>query len=192
VKAEPRDRTVGDLLAVDPGLRSPGVALFRAGRLIAAKKLKGDTATRDDEGARWLRVAQTIVAWAVTVKAQPRSLMFERPQFYGVGKSKVDPNKLAGLIGVSANVSGLLAMAMGAVDVGLEVVTAEPDEWTMGTSKTDAEDPFETSRGRAVMSRLFETEAGLVPASHDAIDAVGLGLFALGRFAPRRVYPGAV
>lgn len=189
---EGRDTTTGDLVALDPGVRSPGIALFRAGILVAAKRLKGCTRTKDQPGARWLRVAHIAAAWCTTVKAYPRTLVYEKPQIYGVGKSEVDPNDLIGLVGIGSAFAGILAMGMAAQDVALEVVTPEPDEWTMGTKKNTEGDPFDCTRARAIFSRLSPEEAELVPASHDALDAVGLGLFATGRFRPRRVFPGAV
>jgi len=46
---------------------------------------------------------------------------------------------------------------------------------------------WETPRGRRIRSRLSPAELALVPDQNDAIDAVGLGLWKLGRFTPRSV-----
>ena len=45
---------------------------------------------------------------------------------------------------------------------------------------------WETPRGRRIRSRLTPAELALVPDQNDAIDAVGLGLYALGRLTPQR------
>lgn len=186
------------LLAIDPGLNSPGAALFLDDsdpRLWAAAKIKipsGWVGLYD--GQRWLSVAQEIVAWAVNVAAPCRIdiVVFERPQWYARGKSKGDPNQLAGVAGVAACMVGCLAHRH-----HLDVRSPTPAEWigqlskVCPTCKGKAKkckschgSAWETPRGRFIRKRLTPDELKLVPDQNDAIDAVGLGLWQLGRLKP--------
>lgn len=188
------------LLALDPGMCSPGVALFqgdvlfRAGRVIAPSGLAALA-----PGKRWLEVAKLIVAWAgehVPPFVPVAQIVFELPQWYRASKSKGDPNDLVGVAGVAANVTGLFGLAVP------EVFSPTPAEWIgqlskvcptcKGKAKKKCKDclgsAWETPRGRRIRSRLTGAELALVPDQNDAIDAVGLGLFQLGRLAPRSVF----
>jgi hypothetical protein len=184
------------LLAIDPGTNSPGVALFDAGGLRAAHALEipsGWAALAD--GQRWLAVGCEIVAWTRNASGLVviDCVVFERPQWYARAKSKGDPNQLAGVAGVAANVTGRLMPGT--------VHSPKPAEWigqlpkTCPVCKANKKKCLEckgsawaTPRGRFIRSRLTPDELALVPDQNDAIDAVGLGLFALGRLKPRKVY----
>lgn len=190
------DRWTGDLLSVDPGLRSPGAALFRHGVLIACDRIKIDDELHAlDSGTRYLRVAQEIIAWyADVIEAQGacalRTVIFEHPQWYTRDKSKGDPNKLAGCLGVGQSVAVLAFERCVAAELrGPEILSPLPAEWT-GQIPKDPKKPWTSPRGERVSSRLVEAERKLVPAQHDAIDGLGLGLWALGRYERRRVFPG--
>ena len=189
------------LLAIDPGMNSPGVALFvpntpeqmlrHAARLVIPE----DWNTLPD-GARWLRVAAEIHSWAAA-RGVVKAVVFERPQWYARGKSKGDPNQLAGVAGVAANVTGRLS-----VFETLEILSPKPAEWigqlpkVCGVCRGKAKkkclecrgSAWETPRGRFIRSRLRPDELALVPDQNDAIDAVGLGLWALGRLKPKAVF----
>lgn len=191
------DRWTGDLLSVDPGLRSPGAALFRHGVLIACDRIKLDAELQAlDAGTRYLRVAQEIIAWyADVIEAQGacalRTVIFEHPQWYTRDKSKGDPNKLAGCLGVGQSVAVLAFERCVAAEVrGPEILSPLPAEWTGQLPKATKGNPWACPRGERVSSRLVEAERKLVPAQHDAIDGLGLGLWALGRYDRRRVFPG--
>ena len=90
------------LLAVDPSIRSTGVALFRSGDLISADVIKASDAKAStaDIGMRTLRMAQEVVAWVGGCDAAPGTLVGEYPQIYTTDKSKGDPNDLLALAGV--------------------------------------------------------------------------------------------
>jgi hypothetical protein len=183
------------LLAVDPSLRSTGAALFSDGRLIGVARLRGL-----DPGAdithRCRAMARDVDAWVELqlTMAQPQVIALEWPQIYRAAKSKGDHNDLLGLAGVCAAVAALYPSA--------EVRSYLPADWepapkvsparkARGLGPIDSE-AFSSPRGVRIMSRLAEAERALVPQSHDAVDAVGIGLHHLGRLAPRRVYHGAV
>lgn len=182
------------LLALDPGTRSPGIAVFNEGVLCMAGRVKIPLSVADlSDGLRWLAVARRIV---LTVNSPISGVIFERPQWYSKAKSKGDPNQLAGVAGVAACVVGILSGSR----ERLEVSSPTPAEWigqvpktcaTCGANKKKCPDckgsAWETPRGRRIRSRLSETELDLVPDQNDAIDACGLGLWALGRLTPRSV-----
>ena len=181
------------LLALDPGLNSPGVALFAYGQdaflRAAARLVIPDAFAELPDGARWMSVAHEIASW-VNARGRVRTVVFERPQWYARGKSKGDPNQLAGIAGVAANVTGLLSPSA--------VSSPTPAEWIGQLPKTCATcrankkkcpacfgSAWNTPRGRRIRSRLTPAELALVPDQNDAIDAVGLGLWKLGRLTPR-------
>jgi hypothetical protein len=175
------------VLAVDPSIRSSGVAVFRFGRLAASTVIKL-RATDDSVIVRCLDMADTIAGWSACV-AERVLLVVEWPQWYRAAKSKGDPNDLAGLAGVSGALAGILAMRLG----GLEAHGYTPAQWAGQLPKSKTVRGAKTSpRAVRILSRLSPDERACVDErSHDAIDAIGLGLYHLGRLEPRRVYPGA-
>jgi hypothetical protein len=105
------------------------------------------------------------------VCGRPDTLVIEWPQIYVRARSKGDPNDLLLVAGVAAGV-------VASVRAGC-VFMPKPADWK-------GQVPKEIHNARA-MKRLSPAEAALVapagPASklNNAIDAVGLGLWALGR-----------
>lgn len=173
------------LLALDPSVRSPGMALFRndvlssAGRLtIKRSKIPGIACS---DGQWWLTVAHDILKWVGPVAV--RTLVFEKPQIYTAYKSKGDPNDLVGLAGVAAAVAGMLRW-----HGPLEVFSPTPAEWIGQLPKTTRGSAKESPRAKRILSRLSPAELALVPDQHDAIDAVGIGLWCLGRLTPRTTF----
>jgi hypothetical protein len=136
-------------------------------------------------------MAQKCRAWIRNMKAGwPGTLVFEWPQIYRAGKSIGDPNNLTPLVGVGMALAGLLCAP------GVEVVTVKPGEWTRaaGEKSTKAAD-FETAtRTKRIRARLNAAELACLEGvtSHDAFDAIGIGLYYLGRLEPIRVLSGAV
>lgn len=201
------------LLALDPGTRSPGLALFRDDmqptRLIAADRCRVDDLDHLADGERWFQTARRLAAWVLP--KTPSGLLhivFERPQWYERAKSKGDPNKLAGLTGVAGNLCGILS-----AHYFITVASPMPAEWIgqlskecpvckstrearKGTGvKTFAKDcenchgsAWETPRGRYIRRRLLAEELALVPDQNDAIDAVGLGLYESKRLTPHSTF----
>lgn len=183
-------RGSGDLLALDPSISSAGAALFRSGELISAKRIqrKRDGA---DIGQRCLAMAQDIAAWAHDVRADPRCYAFEWPQIYTAVKSEGDPNDLIGLAGVGSALAGILWASAAARNIVIELATPTPAEWAGQLPKSKTGDPWASPRGARIASRLSPHERARVPAQHDILDAVAIGLWALGRFDRIRVLPGA-
>lgn len=182
----------GDLLAVDPSINKPGVALFRGGKLIAAERVKIPEDLADlDLAERCQRVASHIIRWGMAFEMEPRALVFEWPQSY-YGKGKGDQNDLFGLVGVGMAVAGQLAVALIPREISLVVRSVVPAGWAGQVPKSTTGDPWASPRGIRIKSRLSDEEIAAIVVSHDALDAVGIGLHFLGRYGRRRSRPGAV
>lgn len=208
------------LLSIDPGMNSPGVALFLDDKLFRAGRVPiPDTFSALPDGARWLSVAHSITQWLCSESGVNNVgdrmidiVAFEKPQWYQRGKSKGDPNQLVGVAGVAANVTGALSMMN-----PIRVLSPTPAEWIgqlpkvcpickgkktapvslmqqmMNNRKKRPpkrvrticpacnSSAWGTPRGRRIATHLTPEEFTLVPDQNDAIDAVGIGLWALGR-----------
>lgn len=174
----------GGLLSLDPAYAERSklaVAHWWHGVLMRAHCFK--PASGDSLGHRTQCIATQVVEWIRANNLVINTYVYEWPQVYRASKSKGDPNQLIALAAVGA--------AIGAGLVGARVVSVLPDEWSGQVPKKTTGDPWATPRGIRVASRLSDYERACVPKVHDAIDAVGIGLHALGRYAPRRVFPGA-
>lgn len=184
--------TVEHTIVVDPSVRSAGVAYFRGGRLTAVAGIK--LLSVAERAEKCVSMTHKIVAWARGyVGANPVRVVVEWPQVYRTAKSKGDPNDLLGLAGVCVGV----ASALNAV----QVVSYTPAEWEPAPKVSDERkrkklgpidsEAFTSPRGLRVMSRLTDGERIIVPLSHDAVDAIGIGLHDLHRLDRVRVFPGA-
>jgi hypothetical protein len=171
------------LLAVDPSLRSTGVALFRDNVLIATSRLSCSVRSLN-MGTRCIGVAQTITLWyRNSARGHPTpDLVFEWPQIYRAAKSKGDPNDLVPLAGIGMSLAGMLNVLP---------ITPTPAEWAGQLKKFTKGDVGQSPRALRIRSRLSESELEHWQDQHDVIDAIGLGLWCLGRLAPKRVFPGA-
>lgn len=171
-------------LAVDPGIRGCGVALFRFSQSANATLLERAAYVRNPlkEGngpAESAAMAQAVVDWFDTQPRErpfPDVLALEYPRVYQGNKQKGDPNDLLPLAGVVCAVSGLLLRS--------EVRRYFPHEWK-GTVDADV-------MLARIVGRLRPDEVGKIepcPASlrHNVVDAIGIGLKAVGRFEPHRV-----
>ncbi len=184
------DPRLGDFLALDPGLRSTGVAVFRCGQLYAADAIQIDKDDDETPVARCLRMGQEIFEWLGNTGARPRILAVEWP-----GKSwRGDARDLHGLCGVDGVVAGSLWFAAANAGRALEVVSYEVGEWSGDIPKATTKRGAKSSpRALRVLARLKGEELDVWESVtvHDTIDAIGLGLHLLGRFDPVRVFPGA-
>lgn len=191
------------LVALDPGVKSPGVAVYRDGVLVHAAHVTGLPAPGEyPEGHRWVVIASAIQKHLYDRRyCQIDRLIFECPQIYRATKSKGDPNNLIKLAGVAAALAGKLDSAGG---FNFEILSPQPADWIGQVSKVCAAcsgkhtkkrpcavcegSAWRTPRGQRIRSRLTPAELAVIPDQHDAIDSVGLGLHALGRLGVRRVY----
>lgn len=166
------------ILSIDPSIKSAGAAVFTSnGVLNTAVRIQLPVIKGEDQAMRWRRMANAILDAMVYGAGTVDTLVSERPQVYQRqdGKTKGDPNDLLAMVGVIGCLVGMLPSA--------NVVTYAPHEWKGQTEK-------KVMCGR-IMERLKPAERDLVPNSHDAVDAVGVGLFYLNRLGRGRVFPGA-
>lgn len=175
---------VGDLFCLDPGINKPGVAIFRGGTLIAAEKVRIDPTWKDlPDGDRAARVAEAIVRWGVGKGMLPKNFVYELPQIYAAKKSKGDPNDLIKVALVAANVSGMLKYAMAGRDISMGILSPNPAEWIGQTPKKVCAGPeaWNSPRGYRIKRVLSPGEILCIVPDDNSIDAVGVGLWALGR-----------
>ena len=183
---------MSDLLAIDPGLESPGAALFRDGVLIAAARIiVPDLGPTASHGQRALAAADAIVNWVHHHVAQVIKVSIvahEWPQIYNASKSRANPNNLIGMAAIDGAVGCAFAFIAAHRGEQLELRTYLPAEWAGQLPKDTRKGKYWTSpRGQRIKSRLTDAEwvfASVV--NHDAGDAIGIGLHALGRLGVRR------
>ena len=173
-------------MALDPGMRSPGLAIFVRGTLgyansfaEPATKRVSDRLARAQSSARLLHAAVREFLGDTRVD----TFVSEFPQIYGVGKVAVDPNTLLPMI--------LQIGALGALLGCGKHRSFVPRDWILGTSKTDGNKRrrLASSRARLIAKNLKPDERALFrgDAAPDATDAIGIGLCALGRLKKGRV-----
>lgn len=162
--------------AIDPGLRKLGIAVFADGLLLHSALIK---APGTDLGVTaWQRIADKARTWRLDHSPPgyfPRdeALVSEYPQSYVAGQQKGDQNDLIELTGVVGYLLGAI------VDVG-EKQTYLPRAWK-GTMDKEA-------MQERILSRLSPEERVNAVEQSDVIDAIGVGLFYLGRLQPKKVY----
>lgn len=176
------------ILSIDPGTRGIGAALWCKAELLLAAYVPSpsDVGSGPRECAD---AARAVWAWAGRsgFGAPGDVLAVEWPQIYSRagGKSKGDPNDLLPLAGVDS--------ALAALFPSVEVHHFVPHAWKAGVPKpkSAAEEYIITRR---VIARLSEVEQARVewPGNKkhgwDVADALGIGLYHLGRYERKRVF----
>lgn len=170
------------LVALDPGIRGCGLALFdHMGYLHAASYVKNPVKKGDDLDAVLGMVNAVVVQ---CLRPLLPDYIAERMQIHRQGKRKGDPNDLVPLGGIATGVA-----------MELHAHTARwvyPREWKGNIPKPEPGEPLgEYLIYQRVMDRLSESERSTIQyhgaLSHNVIDAIGIGLFQLGRFKNKRV-----
>jgi hypothetical protein len=180
---------VSDLLAVDPGLDSPGAALFRGGVLLdAADIVVPDLGAGVSHGQRALAAANAVISWVLCHNVRISVVAHEWPQIYAASKSKANPNNLIGMAAVDGAVDCAFAIIAAQRGEQLEVRTFLPAEWAGQLPKDTRKGMYwKSARGTRIKSRLIDTEWQIARVlDHDGGDAVGIGCHALGRLGVRR------
>lgn len=146
------------LIAIDPGVRNVAVARFDWDELTFA----------------------VLLPVPADAFAYPRAsrVVIETPRIYPASRQKGDPNDLVAL----ARVVGRLQEHY--LAAGADVELLEPRTWK-GTLAKEA--MTERIRGRLSAAELGRIQRVAKSLEHNLLDAVGLGLHALGRLAPRKV-----
>jgi hypothetical protein len=151
------------IVAIDPGLRVLGVAVFVDGSLTDVSLVRGLKSGRGP-GA-WRALAKAVEPILRTADL----LVIERPQIYQGRKQIGDPDDLMELMGVVGAIVGLSST--------IDVVTYRPKEW-----KSNVPKDVHQARLYAALSpedqRLVDA---IKPESlkHNALDAVGIGCYYL-------------
>lgn len=147
--------------AIDPGVKVIGISKFRTGRLIEVRMIRAKSLEK--------MISHMRVGWLWDFDANHRVIL-EQPVVYDRRAWKGDPNDL-----VKVAIAGGAAAA--ALNGEVEFVT--PQRWKGGV-------PKKIHQPR-IMNELTESErrfvVGCGPKSliHNVIDAVGIGLWAVGR-----------
>ena len=181
------------LIAIDPSTTCTGLAVFEGDTLrqtIAVHPRKG--APKDPaEAAReivWASV--NALADASRPPSALAEVVIEWPEVYR--DSSVDANDLFVVAAVGLGIATRCTSA--------KLRKYKPKEWTGQIPKTTdgklrKRDLFTNARAKRVIARLSEAELRVFHQieTYDELDAVGIGLHAIGRgIAQRhRVYPGA-
>lgn len=174
------------LLSIDPGTRVCGAALWRDGRLVAAGLVKNPV--KEGSGPReCARMAGAVGDWVKEHCVLVNQLAIEFPQIYPRGdtRTKGDPNDLLPLAAVDGALASMFWTA--------EVLSGVPHEWKGGIQKPKTTGEPYPIRNR-VEARLRPEELARVNwtknvrHSWDVTDAIGIGLFHIGRFERKRVY----
>ena len=155
------------LLAVDPGLAKMGVALFD---LKTKKLLEAYTIYRTKTGPQrgpeaWIKLA--------------KQLNFKKVSCLAIEKMQVD-KRTRGKVADLFEVTGVVgACSMVASSYGATVTAYNPRDWK-------GQLPKRVSHNR-IKATLTEKEKKLIhpKATHDAYDAIGIGLFYLERKCPK-------
>lgn len=170
------------LLAIDPGLRVAGVALFdlETKTLFRAWACKSPVASPIVGAVAWAAMAEQIHKETAAVTQDwlrgVERLILEEPQVYRGSKQKGDPDDLIQLAGVDGAI-------VGRFDNGADsrlFASVKPSRWK-GTIDSDV------MLDRILGKLSADEKAWIVKSTrsrdfnHNAVDAVGLGLWALGR-----------
>jgi hypothetical protein len=164
------------LVSCDPGIRVAGLAVFRDGALAhaellrnPAKKARGPEAWWAMAGVARSRVEALMLA-RTELSSEVHEFVVEVPQIYRFGKVRVDPDDLIQLAGVGG--------AVGSVLRPRAATGYYPRQWKGSVDKQVMVE--------RILSRLSLAEKkALAPCppslAHNQVDAVGLGLYHLGR-----------
>lgn len=142
------------ILAIDPG-SDMGWALFDEGRLISCGVGTPDGAA--------LHIGRVVL---------------ERPMIYPGGRQRARPRDVITLALRAGEAAGLYARRY-----GVEPEYFEPDVWKGGSIAKEAHHPRVWKRLSQAEHEIVSKAATTVPEKkrHNMLDAIGIGLFALGR-----------
>lgn len=177
------------ILALDPGLDHPAIAVIEDGALIYARRVRLDKQLKTlDIADRCASVAGWVFGNYYRM-SPPSTIIVEWPQIYTRDKSKGDPNNLVPLAGIACS---LVSMFRCQHPDTIEVLSPKPAEVWGRLPKATKGDPWKSPRARRLLTRLNQGERQVIEDTHDALDAAGLALFAAGRWKARKTYSGAV
>jgi hypothetical protein len=158
-----------DVLAIDPGLRGCGVALYRASILVEAAYVRGPVAGRGPE-AWGIMADNVLLAFQASRLAKPLDVVLESQKIYTVGKSQGRPDDLLELRGVMATIARDYAT------LGGRVVSYLPSEWKGQVPKEVHHRRLQAAVSPTERTIINQALHGLAASlAHNVWDAVGLG-----------------
>lgn len=163
-----------DVLAVDPGIRGCGVALFQDGQLDRAQYVENPC--RRGCSLVEIRAMAEAVAGAQFSVAR-LTLALEFPRVYPGPQQKGDQNDLLPLAGIVSALAAMYPLA--------QVRHYFPRDWK-GTIDPDV--LIERVKARLSPEEHARVELPRASLAHNVYDACGIGLHALGRLAPKKVF----
>jgi hypothetical protein len=161
------------VLAIDPGLRGCGLAVYVSGRLVEARYVK--SSEKSARGAEaWCAMAQAV---GDVAPPQVDTLVVECPQVYRGPLQKGDPSDLIELAGVDGAIVGKFILR------AQDFVSYLPRDW-----KGQVPKDIHHARVEAALSKEEKACMSLPAASlaHNVWDAVALGLFHVKKVKERR------
>lgn len=166
------------LLALDPGIRGAGVAIFVDGQLTRCAYVKNEM-KKGSGPAECVTMADAVDEWISGKEID--EVIVEWPRVYqrGGGRTKGDPNDLLALVGVDC---ALVAFLM-----PNDVSHVEPSQWKGQMTKEVVEVRVRSRLAPSEMIALDEGAREAKSMAHNMVDAVGIGLHHLGRFERFRV-----
>lgn len=171
------------LVAVDPGLRGCGVALFKGGTLLRAAYVKNNAEGRGYNAH--VGAANAVRLWLYPAPMIDE-LVVEFPRVYpGSAQQKGDLNDLLDVAGVGAAVSTAIRMFDMPIDSRADHVF--PSDWKGNVPKETMTERIRRSLTDEERKRIEKCPASLM---HNTLDACGIGLYKLGRLN-KKVYPHA-
>lgn len=184
----------GLLLAFDPALLRPGVAVYYDGELVGARRVGIPTAwSLRSIGDRAASIAgecaavlyKTVCQIRADGRIQTARVAIEKPKIYPPGKlqeKRPNPDDILALAWVAGALVDRLSTTW-----ALETVCPEPGEWSGGIPKEERGPVEKCPRWERLVLALSDAELARVERKHDAMDAAGIGAWALGRWHPPRV-----
>ncbi len=175
----PQDFHSVSLLAVDPGLRGCGVALFKKGVLHWAAYVPNVSSSGRGPV---VQAAMAMSVWAAVDDrgVEPEHLIVEFPMVYP-GVANIDVNDLLDIAGVAAAVMTEYALGEGVTPRNCHF--SLPNAWKGNIKKAIMTERIKNSL--TTNERMCIQSVGAK--DHNTVDAVGLGLWQLGRLN-RRVF----
>jgi hypothetical protein len=167
-------------VAIDPGIRGCGVAMFNGQELELAEYVK-NPCEKGNGPLECYFMARAIVEWTLPEPEiydySYHEIVCEWPQVYTKGKG--DNNDLLALAGVDAAIFSTFV----ASGIDCTVKHFLPKEWKGQTPKAVCHQRVKNALSAEEQKRIKGTAYLL----HNVLDAVGIGLFALGRFSPKKI-----
>lgn len=161
------------ILALDPSIVSPGVAWFVDGALEASACIKVKRDTSLTAGARCQSAVADIFLWGIL--RSPDLLVFEYPQIYA-HDTPATANAVIHMAGVGVGLAERLHVPC---------ITYVPGTIWGQLPKYKTGSYWKSPRGARIWDRLSVVERAVAGDQHDRGDAIGIGLFQLGRFGIR-------